>query len=48
MKAAKEGGRFRMKKWFPWQMALLTAWPYAALAANLFLIRIGLAAWGCW
>ena len=36
-----------MKKWFPWQMALLTAWPYAALAANLFLIRIGLAAWGC-
>ena len=36
-----------MKKAIPWQMALLVAWPYAALAANLFLIRVGLAAWGC-
>lgn len=29
----------------PWQMWLLMLWPYLALAANLFLIRIALAAW---
>ena len=36
-----------MKKLFPWQMALLIVWPYAAVAANLFLIRIAMAAWLC-
>ena len=29
----------------PWQMWLLMLWPYLAMAANLFLIRIALAAW---
>lgn len=36
-----------MKKLFPWQFFLLITWPYVALAANLFLIRIALAAWLC-
>lgn len=36
-----------MKKLLPWQFFLLIIWPYAALAANLFLIRIALAAWLC-
>ena len=34
-----------MKKLPPWQFFLLVIWPYAALAANLFLIRISLTAW---
>lgn len=29
----------------PWQAWLLMLWPYLAMAANLFLIRIALAAW---
>ena len=29
----------------PWQMWLLMLWPYLAMAANLFLIRIAMAAW---
>ena len=33
------------KKWPPWQGLLLLIWPYVALAANLLLIRIGMAAW---
>ena len=36
-----------MKKLLPWQFFLLIIWPYVALAANLFLIRIALAAWLC-
>ena len=36
-----------MKKPFSWQFFLLAIWPYAALAANLFLIRIALVAWLC-
>ena len=36
-----------MKKLPPWQFFLLVIWPYAALAANLFLIRIALIAWLC-
>ena len=34
-----------MKKLPPWQFFLLVIWPYLALAANLFLIRIALIAW---
>lgn len=36
-----------MKKPFSWQFFLLAIWPYAAMAANLFLIRIALVAWLC-
>lgn len=36
-----------MKKLFSWQFFLLIIWPYAAMAANLFLIRIALVAWLC-
>lgn len=33
------------KKLPSWQIFLLLIWPYVALAANLFLIRIAMAAW---
>ena len=36
-----------MKKLFSWQFWLLAIWPYVALAANLFLVRVALAAWLC-
>lgn len=34
-----------MKRLFPWWYGLLILCPYIALAANLFLLREGLAAW---